>query len=107
MSYKLILDTDINCSFIKYEEPFDIFSFAASGDDRLAHPNFAPKMNFLHDLTNLVIPADIKFKTIADESKRIIREYNQKYGECKGALVVGDAQSYAKIHQFFEAGLSV
>jgi hypothetical protein len=104
MPYKYIIDTNVNCSFIRHEEPFNILNFAQSGDDRLDHPDFVAHMNFVHDLTCLVIPADIEFKTISNESKRIIREYNQRFGECKGAIVVGDAKSYAKIHQFIEAG---
>ena len=61
-------------------------------------------MNYIHDLTGLTIPADTDFKDISEESKRIIRDYNQQFGECKGAMVVADAQSYAKIHKFIESG---
>ena len=76
MPYLLEIDQDVNCAFIKHEAPFDLTNLALSGDERLAHPGFRRKMNFLHDFTDLIIPAEIEFKTIADESKRIIREYN-------------------------------
>jgi hypothetical protein len=104
MPYKLLIDININCAFIRHDAPFDLSNIAKSSDDRLSHPDFKKGTDFLHDLRSLIIPVDTSFKIIAQESKRIIREYNQRIGACKGAMVVGDGQSYAKIHQFIESG---
>ena len=60
-------------------------------------------MNFINDFSEQRLPPDLPFKTVAEESKPIVRDYNVKFGRCKGALVAGDAQSYAKLHQFIEA----
>jgi len=89
--------------FIKHDGPFDFDNIAKSGDDRLNHPDYRTGMDFIHDFRDQHIPADLEFTSIAAESKRIVKEYNLKFGRCKAAMVVGDAQSYAKIHQFIES----
>ena len=104
MSFTVHLDPGVNCAFIKHKAPFDIDNLAKSAGYRLTHPDFQKNMNFLHDFTDLVIPKDTKFAVLSETSKQIIQDYNHLMGSCKGALVVGDSVSYAKIHQFIESG---
>lgn len=66
MPYKISIDPDVNCSFIKHNTPFDLVNLAKSADDRLADPNHRKNMNFLHDFTDLVIPAETTFKSISE-----------------------------------------
>jgi len=103
MPYTIRMDPEVNCMFIKHVGEFDIGDIARSSADRLSHPDHKSGMNFIHDFSEQRIPPDLPFKTVVEESKRIVRDYNVKFGRCKGALVAGDAQSYAKLHQFAEA----
>jgi len=50
-------------------------------------------MNFLDDARNLAIPSDLTFKSISEEAKHIIGEFDPNLGESKVALVTDDARS--------------
>ncbi len=100
MAWTLHIDPAVNCSFIKHYGPFDLSALDESTEARLNHPDFKVGMNFLHDFLDQRIPPDLAFKTLSEESNRLVKKYGYKVGPCKGALVVGDGQSYAKIHQF-------
>jgi len=103
MPYTLLIDPEVNCMFIKHVGAFDFGNIAKSSEDRLNHPDHKMGMDYIHDFSEQQIPPDLPFHVVAGESKRIVRDYNLKFGRCKAALVAGDAQSYAKLHQFIEA----
>jgi hypothetical protein len=103
MPYILLIDPQVNCMFIKHVGEFDFGNIARSAEDRLNHPDHQMGMDFIHDFSEKQIPPDLPFHVVAGESKRFANDYNLKFGRCKGALVVGDAKSYAKLHQFVEA----
>ena len=104
MAWTINIDHEVNCAFLKFDSSFKISHISESAQDIVNHPDFKTGINILRDSRELKIPSDITFKSLSEESLRIINEINQKMGECKAAVVVGDSQSYAKFHQFIVTG---
>ena len=104
MAWTIHIDPDVNCAFIKHYGAFDIDDPLNATKSLLIHPDFQGGTNSLHDNRNIHIPSDVTFNALSDTYKRITQEYEAKVSECKAAIVVGDAQSYAKVHQFIVSG---
>ena len=68
------------------------------------HPDYRIGMNSLRDLRDHIIPSDMTFRHISNQAKNLMNEFDQKLDNCRWATVIGDRQSYAKIHQFIVAG---
>jgi hypothetical protein len=104
MAWTMLIDVDVNCVFFKHRNDFDFSAIAESSVARLNHLDFRPGMDFLHDIQDADIREDLSYATISEDSKSVIVNYNEQLGACKGALVAGDGQGYAKIHQFIVSG---
>ena len=70
----------------------------------LDHPNHRSNMNMLHDFSDVKFPSDISYDSLSDSFKRNMQQYGDEVVNCKSAVVVGDAQSYIKIHQYIVSG---
>ena len=103
MAYTMHIDPDINCVFFKHYGPISVDEFVKSFSDILEHPDYRAGMNILRDNSDQQFPADISFEAIAASSKRV-KEQDSGLGDCKWASVVGDAQSYSKVHQYITSG---
>jgi len=97
------IDADVNCVFFKHFGPFSVDDFVKSFADILQHPDYQIGMNILRDNRDQQFPADLSFDAIAASSKSV-KEQDRGLGNCKWASVVGDAQSYAKVHQYITSG---
>ena len=61
-------------------------------------------MNMLHDFSDVKFPSDISYDSLSDSFKRNTQQYGGMVVNCQSAIVVGDAQSYMKIHQYLVSG---
>ena len=104
MSFTHFIDQKVNCSFFKHYGPFDLRAFDECVAVVLSHADYRIGMSFLHDLRDQHIPQDLDFKSLSEMSKHLIKDFSFEVGPCRGAMVAGDVQSYAKIHQFVLSG---
>ena len=58
----------------------------------------------LHDFCDVKFPSDISYDSLSDSFKRNTQQYGGMVVNCQSAIVVGDAQSYMKIHQYLVSG---
>lgn len=103
MAYDMYIDPDVSCVFFRHYGPISVDDFVKSFSDILEHPDYRPGMNILRDNRDQQFPADLSFDAIAKSSKRV-KDADRGIGNCKWAAVVGDAQSYAKVHQYIASG---
>ena len=104
MPWTIHIDPDVNCAFAMYYGAFDILAIRSSSEEIYNHPDYRVGMNSLRDVRDQVIPSDVSFKSLSKEAKNIMDEFDSKLDNCKMAILAGDAQSYAKIHQYIVAG---
>ena len=104
MAWTICIDPDVNCAFIKRYGTFDINDRLNAVKSMLSHPDFQSGMNTMHDARDVQIPPDVSFESLAESFKRINQEYVAKVDRGKAAIVAGDAQSFAKIHQYLVSG---
>ncbi len=104
MPYTVHIDPDVNCVFFKFFGEFEVGLAPRSINDILDHPDYRDGMNFLRDIRDQPLPQDITFKSISERAKKVLKESDSKVGKCKLAIVVGDAHTYAKMHQFIVTG---
>ena len=100
MSYTTYVDPDTNCFFVHHYGPFDITEVLKSLEDVLINPLFRIDMNVLRDYRDQTSPSDITFNVLSGTSKTIMEDFDSKFGKCCAAIVVGDTQSYSKVHQY-------
>jgi len=100
MPYIVHLDPKINCAFFKFTGEFEFGLAPRSINDILDHPDYQSGMNYLRDIRDQPLPTDVNFQSISQHAKRVMMEFDNKLGNCKLAIVVGDAHSYQKMHQF-------
>ena len=104
MSWKIHIDPDVNCVFVKLYGNFELDQFTGIATDISNHPDYRVGMNSLRDLRDQSVMTDLSFKSLADQAKRAMDQYGDKLGKCRMAIVAGDVQSYAKVHQYIVAG---
>ena len=104
MSWTVHIDPDANCTFFKRQGVFDDGEARIAIQYMLDHPNHRSNMNMLHDFSDVKFPSDISYDCLSDSFKRNTQQYGDKVVNCKSAIVVGDAQSYMKIHQYLVSG---
>ena len=68
------------------------------------HPDHREDMNILYDCRELIISSDLSFSALSELYQRVLQIYSGKANTCRSAIVVGDAKTYAKAHQFVVAG---
>ena len=104
MPFDFHIDPEVNCVFFRTTGPHSVDEVALVFDEILAHPDFRKGMNVLRDMRTQQVPPDTTFKTISDRAKQTHIYIDLDLGGCKLAIVVGDAVSYAKVHQFIVTG---
>ena len=104
MSWIFHIDPQVNCIFVKYYGAFELEQIKSAADEVSIHPNYRSGMNFLRDNREQRISEDVSFKSLSNAAHQVMDEFDQERGTCKTAIVAGDAQSYAKIHQYVLAG---
>ena len=104
MPWTTLIDPDVNCVFNKFYGAFEIGQIMGAAEEVFDHPGYRVGMNFLRDSREQQIPAEVSYKSLAIEGKQLMDKYFHEHGACKSALVVGDVQSYAKIHQYIVSG---
>ena len=104
MTWTTHIDTDANCVFTKFFGAFDIGQMRYAADEMFNDPHYRSGMHNLRDIRDQVIPSDISFKSLSDEAKKIMDAFDSRLAKCRLAVVAGDVQSYAKVHQFIVAG---
>ena len=103
MPYDMYIYPEVNCVFFRHYGTFSVDDFVKSFSDILDHPDYRIGMNILRDNREQKFPADLSFDAIAASSKRV-KDQDKGLGNCKWVSVVGDAQSYAKVHQYITSG---
>jgi len=104
MAWSLHIDPEVNCAFIKragaYEscDTFDVLNSMVN------HPDHREDTNIFYDASDLRIPSDEPFESRSASYKLITQIYSSKADTCRSAIVVGDAQNYAKAHQYIVSG---
>ena len=104
MPWNIHIDPDVNCVFVKYYGDFALEQIKAAADDVSNHPGYRIGMDFLRDSREQRISKDLSFKSLSNAAHRVMDKFDQERGKCKTAIVAGDAQSYAKVHQYVVAG---
>ena len=104
MHWTIHIDPNVNCAFVKYYGAFDISQLKNSAEEMFSHPDYRVGMNALRDASNQTIPSDVSFKSLSNEARGTMNEFDHKLAKCKWAIVVGNVQSYAKVHQALVAG---
>jgi len=104
MAWKISIDPDVNCVFIKHHGAFEIDDILHTAEDIFNHPDHRAGMSILRDLSDHGFQPGIHYKSLAEKIKDMIRAFGPRIGRCKTAFVVGDGQNYAKVHQFTVAG---
>jgi hypothetical protein len=104
MSFTLSIDPSVNCAFIRLNEEFKFGVVEVAIEEIVNHSNYRKGMNVMRDSRTQPIPQDTPYKLLSDKLKHLMAGHDQMLGECKLALVLGDAQSYAKAHQFIVTG---
>ena len=104
MAWKISIDPDVNCVFIKHFGVVEIDDVLNTAEDIFNHPEHRAGMSILRDLSEHGIQPEIHYKSLAEQTKAMIRAFGPRIGLCKTAFVVGDGQNYAKVHQFTVAG---
>ena len=105
MPWTTHIDPDVNCVFTKFYGTFEVDQITGAAEDMFNFPEYRVGMNFLRDSREQQIPIDLSYKAISNEAKQMIDKFGDRHGmRCKSALVAGDAQSYAKLHQYIVTG---
>jgi hypothetical protein len=104
MVWKISIEPDVNCVFIKHYGVVEIDDIIDTAEDIFNHPDHRASMSIFHDLSDHGFQPDITYKSLAEKSKDMMRAFRSRIGQCKAAYVVGDGQNYAKVHQFTVAG---
>ena len=104
MPWTIHIDPEVNCAFVKRHGNYEVHDPYNAFRSLLTHSEHRRNMNILHDARDISIPTDTSYSYLSEQSQRILLEYSDKVGNCKIAIVAGDAQSYAKFHQFIVAG---
>ena len=104
MAWTIHIDPDVNCVFIKHYGDFELDQIMRATEEIINHPDHRVGMNSLRDFREQQFPADLSFKSLADQAKRAMDQYRDKLGKCRMAIIAGDVQSYAKVHQYIVAG---
>jgi hypothetical protein len=104
MAWKISVDADVNCVFIKHYGAFELADVLGTAEDIFGHPDYRAGMSILRDRSEQGITADIHYKSLAGKINDTMGMLGPRIGRCKTAIVVGDAQNYAKVHQFTVAG---
>ena len=68
MPWTTHIDPDVNCVFNKFHGAFEIEQIMGAAEDAFNHPGFRVGMNFLRDSREQQIPADVSYKSLADEA---------------------------------------
>ena len=98
------IDVDVNCVFNKSFGPFEIEQIKNAADEMFSHPDYRVGMNILRDLKDQIIPPEITFKALSSAAKKMMADNDNKFGNCKMAIVAGDVQTYSKVHQYIKTG---
>ena len=104
MPYDFYIDTTVNCVFFRDYGPHKLGVKQQSMAAMIKHPDYKVGMNILRDIRDQPIPPDVTYKSISDQAQKVVLELDAILGECRWATLVGDAQNYAKIHQFIVTG---
>ncbi len=104
MPYTLHIDPKVNCVFYRFYGAFEMNMRHQSMDEVLAHPDFKIGMNFLRDVREQPFPADITYQSISEGAQYMLQKNDLLIGNCRWAVVVKDAENYAKMHQFIVTG---
>ena len=104
MPWAIHIDPTVNCAFVRLDQDFELGGMGVVIEELVNRSDFQIGMNILRDSRGQTIPREITFKAISDQSRRVTAERDRKLGVCKMAVVLGDAQSYAKVHQFIVTG---
>ncbi len=104
MAYLIHIDPEVNCVFSKFWGPHDFGEMDQSTSDIIAHPDYKPGMNILRDFREQILPEDLSFKSLTEESQRQQQRHDQLLGRCRWAVLCRDANMYAKVHQFIVTG---
>ena len=104
MPYTFYIEPDLGCVFAKSTGKFELDIVSQIFSKILNHPQYEQGMNILRDFSEVTVPKDISYQFITQENKRRYQEVDQHLGNCRLALLVRDAQSYAKVHQFIVSG---
>ncbi|MAF49170.1 MAG: hypothetical protein QF393_13610 [Rhodospirillales bacterium] len=104
MNWTLHIDPEVNCAFFKFFGTFRFGAMVEAMTEMLNHPDYRGGMNILRDISDQPFPSDLTYKAITEENRRVTAEIDLKIGECRFAIVVGDARSYAVVHQYIVTG---
>ena len=104
MSYLIHIDPAVNCAFCKFWGPHDFSEMDQSTSDLIAHPDYKPGMNILRDFREQILPEDLSFKSLSEESMKQQQRHDQLLGRCRWAVLCRDGNMYAKVHQFIVTG---
>ena len=104
MPWIIHIDPDVNCAFIKYDDPFEVGQLGRAAEEVFNHSDYRAGMNILRDARDRPFPSDLLFKSLSNAVKSIDKKFAHKLSQCRWATVVGDVQSYAKVHQALVAG---
>jgi len=104
MPYTIHIDPDVNCAFIKNYGAFEVGQMSRAAEEVFNHSDYRAGMNILRDTRDRPYPSDLWFKSLSNAAKSIDKKFAHKSSQCRWAIVVGNVQSYAKIHQALVAG---
>ena len=104
MDWTLHIDPAVNCAFIKRPGVYDSRDTYEVLNAMVNHPDHREDTNILYDARDLRIPTDEPFESMSESYKFITQIYSNKADTCRSAIVVGDAQNYAKAHQYTVSG---
>ena len=101
MSYRVLIDRDMNCVFVQHFDTFQIDEFQELVDELTASPDHVKGMNVLRDVSQTTLPLGYDLEYIRSTVKSRIEYLDEAIGSNrKSAWVVGNLQDYTVIHQF-------
>lgn len=104
MGYRIHVDSEVNCAFVKSTGDVNFEALSASTDSMIKHPDFRKGMNVLRDGRDQIYSKDMTYKDISEEARRQMDLHDRVLGNCKWAVVVSDGNAYSKVHQFIATG---
>ena len=104
MPYTVHIDPEVNCAFVRLTGKVNFKELDESTSEIIKHPSYRDGMNILRDAREQIVPKELSFKDMSVEAGRQMKRHDLILGKCRWAVLVSDANAYAKVHQFIVTG---
>ena len=104
MKCTIHIDPNVNCALINLSDDYEFRDLDEFLNRMINHPDHHPDTNILVDGRDLRMPPDKTYKSLSENFKLASQIFSSKTDTCRSGIVVGDAQNYAKVHQYIVSG---